>query len=436
MLTADLIRVKRRGSTLEIIPLRKAAKESALELARLYLAVTKSHVGKTRGELDEALSAIRVHARDRKVGAGLRKLIFDRCKFEVEDGSDPAELRREVFGRASAARKALEPGQRFDPATVLAEAAREHEIEPAELERLLYVDLRSAHRLLSFDSLSEPSLIELYELGQAQAVLLRAVGVVARVRCQTPGVYRALFRKLKFLRLLHTIEPIEDGAAGSPASAGDSAGDSESEWAGGYRITIDGPYSMFKSVTKYGLQLALALPALRACDRWAIEADVRWGKDRKPFLFSATSHDSHVAEKPEPMRLPDEVAALLARFEERHESGKTLWRARPSTDILSLPGAGVCVPDLIFEHGETGVCIYLEVMGFWSRNAVWQRVELVEAGLPQQILFAVSKRLRVSEKALDSDLPGALYVYKGAMNATIIEKRLDEMAGQKTGSPE
>ena len=41
--------------------------------------------------------------------------------------------------------------------------------------------------------------------------------------------------------------------------------------------------------------------------------------------------------------------------------------------------------------------------------------DLVEAGLPEPIIFAVSSKLRVSEEVLDDDLPGSLYVYKGTM---------------------
>lgn len=434
MLTLNLVRARRRGQSLEVVPLNKASQERARELAGQYIAVTRSHVSRTRDELDEALEAITVHARDRKVGAGLRKLIADRCTFEAESDIDPIDLRQEVFGQASAARQALDPGQRFEPDRVLEDIAATRGIARAELERLLYVDLRSAHRLLSFDTLSADSLVELYEFGQAQAVLIRAERVTAWVRSASPASYRALFHKLKFLSLLYTIEPIDD----------------DSPWSGGYRIAIDGPYSMFRSVTKYGLKLALVLPALRACDHWELEANVLWGKERTPLLFSASSEDIAVQKSAgltktgpagsagesrgeessdPPQHLPDNVAALLARFRERHEAEKTLWLARPSTDILNLPGAGVCVPDLLFEHTETGVCVYLEVMGFWSRDAVWRRVELVEAGLPQQILFAVSSRLRVSEAALGEDLPSALYVYKGAMNPSMIEKHLDRLAG-------
>src|SRR5205823_607434 len=99
------------------------------------------------------------------------------------------------------------------------------------------------------------------------------------------------------------------------------------------------------------------------------------------------------------------------------------------TDILSLPGVGLCVPDLVFQHSATGECVYLEVLGYWSRDAVWRRVELVERGLEQRIVFAVSTRLRVSEAALGGDLPGSLYVYKRVMSARTILERVDRLAG-------
>jgi len=49
----------------------------------------------------------------------------------------------------------------------------------------------------------------------------------------------------------------------------------------------------------------------------------------------------------------------------------------------------------------------------------------VEAGLPHPIVFAVSRRLRVSEEVLDEKLPGQLYVYAGAISARAIEDRLE-----------
>src|SRR5262249_36192372 len=181
--------------------------------------------------------------------------------------------------------------------------------------------------------------------------------------------------------------------------------------------TIDGPYSLFESATKYGLQLAMALPALGACDAFSLEAEVRWGRERERLMFRCGGERAAgAAASPSPSpsdaggapdedgraRLPDEVEALRAAVADLGGP----WRARPSTRILDLPGVGVCVPDLELRR-DGAPAVYLEVLGFWSREAVWRRVELVERGLRERILFAVSQHLRVSDQALGAGLPGA-----------------------------
>jgi len=241
-------------------------------------------------------------------------------------------------------------------------------------------------------------------------VLLRAVRVTVDVECRAPGAYRALFHKLKFLRLLYTLRPRREG---------------------GYRIEIDGPFSLFESVTKYGLQLALALPAIRACDAFGLEAEVRWGKERTPLTFRIDGRRPTPAEPDAPVpRLADEVARLV---DDLHGI-ETPWKVSPSTDIVTPPDVGQCVPDLVFQHQESGECVYLEVLGFWSRDAVWRRVELVERGIEQRIVFAVSKHLRVSEAVLGEELPGALYVYKRVMSARAILDRIEVVASRPLGA--
>src|SRR5262249_51172094 len=100
-----------------------------------------------------------------------------------------------------------------------------------------------------------------------------------------------------------------------------------------------------------------------------------------------------------------------------------------------LPGVGLTVPDVVFEKPASDgsvLRVYLEVMGYWSRAAVWRRVELVQAGLREPGLFAVSSRLRASAEGLGDDLPGALYVYKGTMSARAIADRLEAMTARNT----
>jgi predicted nuclease of restriction endonuclease-like RecB superfamily len=409
VLTADLVNARRRGNELQLMALDAAGRARACALAEAMIAIARAHEGRTREELEEALAAVDVGPREHRLKDGLAKLIEDRCEFDSGEDLEADVLRHQVFARASAARAALEAVARFDRAAVLAEVALERGATVDAIERGLFADLRGAHVVASFAAPSPQGLVASYEEGQAQAVLLRAVKVRVDVRCAAAGALRALFRRLKFLRLLHTIEAIE----------------------GGHRIVIDGPFSLFESSTKYGLQLALVLPALEGCDAWRLEADVRWGKDRVPLIFRLAGRGASGAT--DESALPDDVQALAKSF----TALGTAWRVSPSAEVLELPGLGLCVPDLVFErpyYGPVRDRVFLEVMGYWSRAAVWKRIELVEAGLPARILFAVSARLRVSEEVLEGTAPGALYVYKQTMSARAIAERLELLAGR--GGPE
>ena len=233
-------------------------------------------------------------------------------------------------------------------------------------------------------------------------MLLRATRVVAKVRAREAGTYRHLFRTLKFLRLLPVVTPAPEG---------------------GYAIALDGPLSLFQGGTRYGLQLGLALPAIAACDGWSIDADVRWGAERRPLRF-------HIGGGPvpsddaRPPALPDELAAFVVAFD-KLESG---WRIDHAPAVLDLPGAGVCCPDLAFLRARDGARVHFELLGFWSREAVWRRVELVRAGLPHRILFAVSKSLRVGEAVLDETPTAALYVFTRVISAKQVLTHLDKLA--------
>lgn len=400
MLTADLVRATCRAGQLHITPLAGKQRARAAELAAAYLAIAADHVGKAQHELDEAFAAVEAAPREAKLAAGLVKLIEDACEFEAESPIDPRQLRRELFTLAAAARRALTPDQRFDRAALLEQVAPLHGQPPDRLEHALYSDLKSQHRLLRAPELPPEALLERYDLAQLQAVLLRAVKISAVVACATPAAYRDLFRKLKFRRLMFQISP---GPAGT------------------YRIDIDGPYSLFDSVTKYGLQLALMLPTLLAADRIAIQADLRWGKAKTPVRFDL-EHRGAPGGPDEPARLPDEVSALLESF----QSPRGGWTAQPADAVFDLPGVGLSVPDLRFTH-KSGSQIFLEVLGYWSRDAVWQRIELVQRGLPAKLLFAASQRLRVSEQLLADHPSGALYVYKSSLSAKAVLDHLERL---------
>ncbi|MBK8481760.1 MAG: DUF790 family protein [Proteobacteria bacterium] len=398
MLTSDLVRVRRRAGRLSVPPLRPLERERLLVAAERFVALARAHVGGTRGAFTAACDEVPGEPTDYKLLKGLRKLLEDRCTFEQHAVLDPPELRRAIFAHAAAARRASSEQQPFDRETVLRAAAGALGLRAEQVEQALYADRNDQHRLVAFAALDAAALVESYELGQQQAVLLRALRVTVELRCPDAAAYRAIFGRLKFLRLLYRLERLDDGR---------------------YRLEVDGPFSLFQEVTRYGLQLALLLRALRGAGQWRLAADVRWDKDRPPLRFELESEAS--PERPAaPPPPPDEVARLLTDFA-RLESP---WQAALAQEVVELPGVGLCVPDLVFTHQPSGRRVLLEVLGYWSREAVWRRIDLVRAGLTQPMLFAVSKRLRVSEQALDADLPGQLLVYAGVIKARQLAERL------------
>ena len=400
MLTADLVNARRRGTELQVAKLDAASRSRAGQLAAELIAVLGENAGRPREEVEAALAAVDVLPREVRLKDGLIKLLDDRATWGVPGGLDPEEVRRDVFLRATAVRAALSPGQRFDRGAVLASVAAERGADHASLEQALYADLRGAALLDKVEPISAAALVDLYEKGQAQAVLLRAVRIRVSVVCASPAAARALFRRLKFLGLLFTIAPAENG----------------------YAIEIDGPLSLFDAVTKYGQKMALVLPVLEGCERWALEADIRWGKARTPLTFRAMGGVSGAASTDPP--LPDEIAELVRRFTDLG----TAWKVRTCERVVDLPGVGLSVPDLVFARG--GDIVFFEALGFWSRDAVFRRVELVERGIGHKMIFAVSSRLRVSEEVLDENASSALYVYKGTMSARAIAERLDRLAAR------
>ena len=263
MLSPDHVRVRRDGDRLLLQELSAKTRARALELGEQLLAATQAHHGKTRSELAQAFSLIELKPSERRLVEGLKKLVEDATEFEQIAVAEPAALRSEVFMRAAAARRAATLEAPFDRSAVLAESAAALGLELDALEPALYADLRGAHRLIAPPLLDAASLVAEYESAQVKALLLRAVSVVADVRCANPDGYRALFQKLKFRQLLFQLEPLSDG---------------------GYRVTIDGPFSLFEAVTKYGLELALTLPALEACDVLELTAAFRAFADHRAHM--------------------------------------------------------------------------------------------------------------------------------------------------------
>ncbi len=455
MLTVEHVRVSRRKAGLAVVPRCGLSADVAAGLLDALIAVAREHHGRTRGELVAALDDV-VAPADRpgrsheRAARAARKLVLDRCGFAARDDLDPPALRDAVFRAAAAARAAARnddghgdgdgdgdhdddgDGDGFDRAAVLRDVAAGVGLDVATLESALWADLEDAHLVdaAGLAGLTGTALLPEWERAELQALLLRARRVVVDLDAP-PARLRRLLRALKLHQLLFAVEPVhvvDDDGGGRPRQERAPVSSATA-----VRLIIEGPMALFSSSTRYGLKLALLLPHVLGCRRYRLAADValRRGGAAEALVVAgrgADDGDDRDDDVPPLVRgLLDELPPLLCE-------ALPGFSVRVAGEVLAVPGHGGLVPDLWVEHPD-GTRAFIEVLGFWSRDAVWRRVDLVAQGLlPAPAVFCVSDRLRVSEEALPDDPGGALVVFKGALSAKKVAAALQQRLAPRTAA--
>jgi predicted nuclease of restriction endonuclease-like RecB superfamily len=383
MLTGKMVRV--RYARDRILPYYLNTDDESWRLvAEAMLELFRELVGHTRGELEAELEATFGDDPGQLVHQGLAKLLEDRCELEVVAGQPPDKLRQAAFRAATEHRKSGRPG--FDRAAVVQQAAAELALTTQEVEQGLFADLKSEQRLIKFDDLNVDRLLQRYNVALAQAVLLRATRVHVTIRNEPPQRYRQLLRRLKFHRLLVEMERVAEKT---------------------HVLHLDGPLSLFSATNKYGLQLALFLPAVLLCRDFELRAELRWGAQRKPKVFLVKPSDglvSHYADTG--MYVPPELRMFVELFRKRVADFDLV----EETEIYPL-GGGFWVPDFQLVHKEGGQVVLLEVLGFWRRSSAEKHLQMLRRYAEQPFLLAVSDQLHIEEGGLD-DLPAGIHRFR------------------------
>jgi uncharacterized protein len=399
MLTGKQVRVRHARNRLMPVYVDAGAPEWQ-EVAERLLLLFRNRDGVTRGELEEDFKETFGGDPQTLVHQGLAKLLEDRCEFETVSGHPPDELREKVF-KAAAAARADTNTQAMQRETVLQQVANELGMTAEQVDHGLFADLKSEQQLIKFNDLSAERLLERYNVALAQAVLLRSVGVTIQIRNEPVQRYRQLFRAIKFHRLIADIE----------RTGPDS-----------FRLKLDGPLSLFSATQKYGLQLALFLPALLQCHDFELEAEVRWGTDRKEKTFKLTPRDGLVSHLPDVgMYTPPELAMFVELFRKKVAD----WEIAEEADVLPL-GDGFWVPDFRLIHKANGKTVYLEVLGFWRRSIAEKHLQRLRQHATVPYLLAVSDSLHIDE-ALEG-LPAGIHRFRQMPLPDEIARLADELA--------
>jgi predicted nuclease of restriction endonuclease-like RecB superfamily len=397
-LTTDLVRARLRQGRIYPRYLDVTDPEW-IERAAVLKGLFEDHVGCSLGALEEAISALIGDETDFQVRRGLVKLLMDETTTEVLASRPPPEIRGAVFRAAAAQWPVIDAPTRESALTT---AAEELGITSQEVADGLYADLRS-HEVITASQLPEVlTLLNRYNLALVQAILLRARRVRVTLPDARPARARQLFRIAKFHRLMHRAERREGGD--------------------GWELILDGPASLFKATQRYGLQLALFLPALCHCERWSLSADVTWGPQKLEVVLELDHKSGLVSHTKERGTWESE--------EERHFRAsfkrlKTPWVLRRSTRIVALDGRGVLVPDYVLTHPD-GRTALLELVWFWRRRAFEDRLALLRSAGPANLVVAYAARMNTGPE----DLPAldGVVGFKGVIQPKRIIEACERIA--------
>jgi predicted nuclease of restriction endonuclease-like RecB superfamily len=392
MLPTDLLMHRYSGE--EVIPKRLAIAPDNLSLAAELIALFEDARGNTRGELNRQLQELEGESTDYRIKRGLAHLLEGDSfsKFETLSPLDPPTLRQQIFALSAQTVPGLQATQAI--LEKLADSLTQElgrEVLPTQIRAGLYADLPNNQILTRFDPPTPEALLHRYNLSHVQGVFYRASHVTINAHRNDPGEYKLLFRYLKLFSLMTYIE-----------------GDADH----GFTLTIDGPTSLFKPNTHYGLKLAMMLPALLHVTKWSLTAtlqlkDTYSGKIR-PGRFTLNSNCELVSHYP-PGKTYDSM--LEEGFCDRWAKAKTEWRLEREVDLIPIPGS-VMIPDFRLVHPD-GRSFLLEIVGYWRPEYLKKKFSQVRQAGRNDLILAISERLNLEKAGVNiTDAPARIVWFK------------------------
>ncbi|MGD0477150.1 MAG: DUF790 family protein [Nitrososphaerales archaeon] len=409
MLPSDLLRAKISGG--KIRPLYVNPDPGTLALAERITGIFSDCTGKRKGELLERLREVEDEGYDFKLVRGLSALLERRCVFEAESVLNPREARMAVFEEASKAR-ATTLEERSD---VLRRISTKLRVAPEALEMTLFSDLEDRLILKEFERLGPELLLKSYNLSLTQTLLFKSL----RVEFSASGNWKNIFREVKRLGLIYLVEKDEGG---------------------GYRVTLDGPLSLFKMTERYGTSIAKLLPQITSSESWTVKAEIlARSMGGRVYAFEADSKElgSILATTKEADGSENRTSlydsTVEQRFARSFNSYGSGWTLRREPEPL-LAGTHVLIPDFGFE--KHGVKVYLEVVGFWTPEYLERKISKLSSIAGVDMIIAADESLACSKLERLKSRALVIYYRKDVPLKPIIDHLKEREASVLTGQAE
>jgi len=406
MLPSNLLVNRFSGES--ILPKQVPIDQRHRAIAQDLINIFEEHRHHTQGALNHQLQELEGEETDYRFKRGLAHLLKSNSfsTFEVVSPLEPIELRQRVFGIAAQSVPSLQQAvMTIDQvATILSEELKQ-EVLPQQIRQGLYADLADNRILVSFSAPDADALLHRYNLSQVQGLFYKASQITINAHRNDPGEYKLLFRYLKLFGLMAYIE-----------------GDADH----GFTITIDGPSSLFKPSTRYGLDIAKLIPALLHVTKWSLKAELHirdtYSDTIKTRYFTLLSDCGLVSHYP-PGKTYDSM--LEASFVDRWRSHKTDWQLEREVDLIPIPGS-VMIPDFRVVHPD-GRTYLLEIVGYWRPEYLRKKFSQVRQSGRDDLILAVSERLNLEKAGVKiADTPARIVWFKNKLSPKAVLQVLEE----------
>lgn len=404
MLPTDLLIHRYNGEA--VVPKRLVINQENLAIAADLIAHFQAAKGTIRGELNRQLQELEGESTDYRIKRGLAHLLNSAFStFEVISPLEPQMLRQRIFALSAETVPGVQATQvTFNQLADTLTQELGHAVIPEQIKTGLYADLPDHQILTNFEVPSPEALLHRYNLSQVQGVLYRASHLTLNAHRNDPGEYKLLFRYLKLFGLMTYIE-----------------GDADH----GFTLTIDGPTSLFRPSTRYGLALAKMLPALLHVTKWSLTAtlqtrDSYTGASRSG-RFTLDSNCGLVTHYP-PGKTYDSL--LEASFGDRWAKTRTEWALEREVDLIPIPGS-VMIPDFRLVHPD-GRTFLLEIVGYWRPEYLKKKFFQVRQAGRNDLVLAISQRLNLEKAGINFyDTPARLVWFKDKLSPKAVLDVID-----------
>ncbi len=379
--------------------LRKGTHAAYLGYAKKLLAIYSAGVGRTRRELHRAVENTLAAVDDcpRRRVAAFQKLLDERSRYAADASREAAKLRQRVFSEAAKYHPLVTHVEGLYcqlEATVKQRIAEQLQMAWEQIDAQLFSDVIEFQRLEKFDPFDSPqSLLARYNVAQTQAALYSAEQLLVWSHVD----HKSILRYAKLARLMHSIRREPDGS---------------------YCFRFDGPASVLRRSTRYGVAMARLLPGLLSCREWRASGKLvnRFGKRYRLELSSEDGLHSSAA------TIEDFDSDLEADFSAAWESADCqTWQLQRESEILHS-GQSIFTPDFVLTS-DFGKRVLLEIVGYWTPEYLAYKTKQLEKFSQHRILLAIPEQLQF-EVPTHCDPP---IIFKRRLKPEDVLQRLHEL---------